>query len=146
MSRRHPRKSNGAGRFARVPLTVLATPAVITLEHAAFRIMVLLAAQYTGYNNGALGITRDQAAQNGIGSNRTLYGALRELEARGLLERTYHASRVPPRPTMYALTWVSVDDTEYSKSERLPTHAYREWQPKQKPKFTVVKNDMRIAP
>jgi DNA-binding HxlR family transcriptional regulator len=145
MSRRNPKRSS-SGRFARLPLTLLATPAVTTLSHAAFRVLVLLAAQYTGYNNGALGITRNQAAQQGIGSDHTLYGSLRDLETRELIERTYHASRVPPRPAMYALTWVSVDDTEYSRSARLATHAYREWQPtpkaarRRKPRLTVVRS------
>lgn len=141
MSRRHPKKSSGGGRFARLPLSVLSTAAVKTLEHAHFRILVLLAAQYHGGNNGALGITRSQAAENGVGSGHTLYGALKALETRGLIDKTYQASRVPPRPAMYALTWVSVDDTEYSRAERLPTHAYRDWQPTQKPKLTVVRSE-----
>jgi hypothetical protein len=127
MSRRHPRRSNSAGRFARLPCAVLVTLAVTTLEHAHFRVLALLAAQYNGSNNGALGLTPSQAAQSGIGSNRTLYAGLRALEARGLIERTYQASRVPPRPTMYALTWVAVDDTDYSRAERMPTHAYQGW-------------------
>jgi hypothetical protein len=122
------------------------TSAVITLEHAAFRVLVLFAAQYHGGNNGALGITRDQAAQNGIGSNRTLYKSIRELELRGLIDKTYPASRVPPRPAMYALTWEAVDDTAWSRSERLATHAYREWQPAaDKPKLRVVRGDARAA-
>jgi hypothetical protein len=140
MSGRHPKRSTSSGRFARLPLTLLATPAVTRLSHAEFRVLVLLAAQYNGYNNGALGLTRGQAANQGIGSNRTLYLSLRNLEVRGLVVRTYPASRVPPRPAMYALTWVSVDDTDFSGAERLATHAYREWQPepRRKPNLTIV--------
>lgn len=127
MSCRNPRRKTTGGRFARLPLSVLSTPAVTTLDHAAFRVLVLLAAQYYGTNNGALGITWTQAAANGIKSDNTLYAALRELETRGLIEQTYPASRVPPRPTMYAITWVSVDDTEYSRSTRTAAHSYRDW-------------------
>ena len=127
MSRRHPKRKSGAGRFAMLPVRVLATQAVTTLNHAQFRILVLLAAQFDGRNNGALGLTRSQAANNGISSNNTLYGALRELEIRGLIEQTYPASRVPPRPSMYCLTWLPVNDTSWSQASRVPTHGYREW-------------------
>jgi hypothetical protein len=100
-----------------------------TLTHAAFRVLVLLAAQFSGFNNGAIGITAKQAMESGIGSDKTLYRSLRELELRQLVELTYPASRVPPRPTMWALTWLPLDDTRYSQSTRTPSHAYRDWKP-----------------
>ena len=112
-------------------MRVLATPAVTTLSHAAFRVMALLAAQYRGRNNGNLGLTYGQAANAGIASKNTFYNALRQLEEHGLIERTYPSSRVPARPTMYALAWWPLDDTEYSQSTRLASHAYKEWQPSQ---------------
>ncbi len=126
-----------------LPLTVLAEPAVKTLSHAVFRILVLMAAQYHGGNNGALGITYSQAALNGIGSDHTLYRALRTLEERGLIEQTYPASRVPARPGMHALTWISVDDTEWSRSTRIAAHTYRDWQPPRKPKLRIVKDSLK---
>ena len=145
MSPRHPRRKTTAARFAMLPVKVLEHVAVTTLSHATFRIMALLAARYHGHNNGALGITRSQAAEKGIGSDHTLYDALRMLEEHGLIEQTYPASRVPPRPTMYALTWVSVDDTSWSQSRRIPSHKYRDWQPSQKPKLKVVKESLKNA-
>ena len=123
------RRKLGVGRFARLPVAVLEHITVTTLTHAAFRVLVLLAAQFTGFNNGALGITAKQATNAGIGSNKTLYKSLRELELRRLVELTYPASRVPPRPTMWALTSLPLDDTQYSKSTRTPSHAYRNWKP-----------------
>ena len=122
-----------------LPLTVLDKAAVITLHHAAFRVLVLMAAQFNGYNNGALGLSKSQASSQNI-SNKTLYKALATLEERGLIERTYPASRVPPRPTMYALMWIAIDDTEWSRSTRIPAHTYRDWQPSRKPKLKVVRN------
>jgi hypothetical protein len=145
MLRRHPKRRSGGGRFARLPLSVLSTPAVTTLSHAHFRVLALLAAQFNGYNNGSLGITRTQAAKQGVGSDHTLYGALKALELRGLIDQTYHASRVPPRPAMYAITWESLDDTNWSRSTRVASHAYREWQapPKvprgRRPQLAVVR-------
>ena len=122
------RKAKGK-RFAMLPLIVLDSQAVTTLSHAAFRVLVLLTAQFNGHNNGALGITAEQASGAGIGSNRTLYHSLAELEARRLILATYPASRVPPRPKMWALTWFALDDTRYSNATIKPTHAYREWKP-----------------
>ncbi len=128
-----------------LPLTVFDTPAVSTLSHAVFRILMLMAAEYNGGNNGALGITRSQAAEKGIGSDHTLYDGLRTLEKRGLIEQTYPASRVPARPAMHALTWISVDDTEWSRSTRIPAHTYRDWRPARKPKLKVVRNRANAA-
>ena len=135
----------------------MVTPACTTLSHAEFRVLVLLAAQFTGHNNGALGVTRSQGAAQGIGSDHTLYGALKNLEVHGLIERTCHASRTPPRPAMYCISWESEDDTDWSSSALRATHAYRDWQPpakqksrrggkrqrkkKARPKLTVVGNE-----
>jgi DNA-binding MarR family transcriptional regulator len=115
------------GRFAHLPRAAMDHQAVATLSHAQFRVLVLMAGQYNGKNNGALGLTAKQAAQQGIASERTFYRALRELEERGLIERTFPASRIPPRPTMYALTWRDVDDTEYTVQQAPPKNSYRKW-------------------
>lgn len=134
MSKRQKgRKSKG--RFAMQPEQALEHEAVTTLHHAHFRVLVLLTKQYSGYNNGALGLSKSQAAEHGI-ANRTLYRALRELERRFLIEMTYPASRVPPRPTMYAITWWPKDDTHYCDKTRVPSRAYREWQ--SRPRLKVV--------
>ena len=117
------------GRFAMIPIDVMKHPSTSTLSHAAFRVLVLLAGAYSGHNNGALGVTAGQAAESGVGSRNTLYRALRELESRGLILKTYSASRVPPRPTMWAITWVSVDDTEWSRKTTTAAHTYRTWKP-----------------
>jgi len=112
-----------------LPLVVLETPAAKTLSHAAFRVLVLLAADFNGHNNGAIGITAKQAAENGIASDKTLYRSLRQLEERQLIEQTYPASRVPPRPTMWALNWIRLNKTAYTEETKVPTHAYRQWRP-----------------
>lgn len=144
MSRRHPRRKSGGGRFAYLPLNVLNEPAVTTLSHAAHRVLVLLTAQYNGYNNGALGLTVEQAKKQNVKSNNTLYRALASLEERGLIEQTYPASRVPPRPTMYALTWRAVDDTEYSGATRTPSRTFTNWKPP-KPRPKQPRNRLRVV-
>jgi hypothetical protein len=132
MSRRHPKRKTSAGRFAMLPLALLQHIAVITLTHAAFRVLVLLAAAYNGKNNGAIGITAEQAIEVGIGCRNTYYRALRDLQDRRLIVPTYPASRVPPRPTMWTLSWQPVNETNYSAATSTPSHAYRDWQPSRK--------------
>ncbi|HET7675210.1 MAG TPA: hypothetical protein VFL54_06775 [Gammaproteobacteria bacterium] len=105
---------------------MLESEAVRTLYHAAFRVLVLLAAEYNGHNCGAQGITAKQAYEHGISRN-AFYAALQELQARGLIHMTCKASRIPPRPAKFELAWVARDDTEFSQSRRLPTHAYKQW-------------------
>jgi DNA-binding MarR family transcriptional regulator len=117
------------GNFAHVPCAVLSHAAVTSLSHAQFRVLVLMAGQFNGHNNGALGLTASQAAEQGIASERTLYAALRELERRGLIERTFPASRIPPRPTMYALTWRAVDRTGFTDARPRESNAYLDWRP-----------------
>lgn len=129
---RHPKKKAKAERFAAIPLRVLYHPAVTTLPHPAFRVLMLLSAAYTGFNNGALGVTAKQAAAAGIGSNHTLYKSLRELSKRGVIVVTYPASRTPPRPTMHAITWRPLDDTKYTQATTTAAHDYRNWAPEKR--------------
>ena len=138
VSSRHSRRKRISGRFAYQPVKVLSHVAVTTLSHASFRVLVLMSAQYSGYNNGALGLSKNQAERQNI-SNKTLYKALATLVERGLVERTYPASRVPQRPTMYALTWRPINDTEWSSATRVPTHAYQDWSPPSKQKLSDIK-------
>lgn len=116
-------------RFAMLPVDLVMHVSVTTLDHAAFRVLVVLATEYRGKNNGAVGITRAQAKAAGVGGKNTLYRALKNLIDRGLIEITSHASRVPPRPAMYSMAWLPVDDTEHSIRTRTPSHNYRSWTP-----------------
>ncbi len=111
-------------RFSMMPLKVMADPGVVKLTHATFRVLVTLAGQYNGGNNGALGLTQKQAAARNI-SNKTLYKALARLEKIDIICITRRASRVPPRPAMFSLTWVSLDNTEYSQETRTPARLFR---------------------
>lgn len=117
-----------------VPVDVLTSAAVRTLPNVAHRVLVALAAQYHGCNNGSLTLTRRTAREYGIGDTHALAAALRELEERGLVIRTRPGSRLPPRSAMYALTWRQVDDPlrhdpHDARPTLKPAHAYGAWQP-----------------
>lgn len=127
-----------------LPVKVLNTDAFKTLSHATVHVLVLIAGEYNGHNNGALGLSKTQAASHSI-SNRTLYRALRSLEARGLIDRTYHSSRVPPRPTMFALTWVPLDNTNWTTEGVRPAKTYLDWKPQPVPKKTTPRKRLHAV-
>ena len=100
--------------FAMLPVEVLTSDAARTLPHPAHRVLVSLAAQYVGVNNGSLTFTRRTAIDYGIGNPHTLGASLRELEIRGLIVRTRLGSRIPPRSAMFAITWRKIDPANRS--------------------------------
>lgn len=96
--------------FAMLPDEVLRSDACRTLPHPPHRVLVALAAQFYGKNNGSLSLTRKTAAEYGLGNPYALERSLRELEERGLIVRTRPGSRIPPRSAFYALTWWPIHD------------------------------------
>lgn len=112
--RRHKGRAGGdADTFAKLPTDVLQSEAHRTLPHPARSVLVALADQYRGHNNGSLTLTRVYAAlKYGITNPYSLDESLRELEERGLIVETRPGTRpngrVRPRSAMFALTWVEI--------------------------------------
>ncbi len=127
-TRRNSKRRSTTGRFAMMPLRVLESPAVISLSHGEFRVLVAYASVYNGKNNGSLGLTRTQAQEGSGISKNLLMRAQQTLVERGLLVLAKPGSRTPPRPNLYALTWHAVDEGRHDLAETpVPTHAYRAW-------------------
>jgi hypothetical protein len=129
-----PRKAriHETGPFAMLPDDVLLSEACRTLPHPAHRVLVVLAAQYFGRNNGSLSLTRTTAAKYGMRNPHTLDASFRELEERGLILRTRPGSRLPPRSALYAITWRPINEPkEYDRHDAMPTlkpsNAYAKW-------------------
>lgn len=111
--RRHKGRAGGDTKpFALLPVELLTSPAVRTLPHVAHRVLVALAAQFYGKNNGSLTLARCTAAEYGIGDSHALGASLRELEARNLIICTRPSSQSPPRAARYAITWWPIDETQ----------------------------------
>ena len=107
------RRGGDKERFARIPVSVLECEAVRTLDHAAFRVLVVVAAGFWGGNNGALALTPRYADRFGLTSRDTLYKALRELVRRGLLIETRQGWRgVKNHFALYALAWADINNRE----------------------------------
>ncbi len=106
------RRGGESERFAGIPVSVLESEAVTTLEHAAFRVLVILASQYWGRNNGTLALTEHFARPHGFRGRDTLYRSLRELEKRGLIVCTRRGMKMKKSFTLYALGWRDIDNRE----------------------------------
>jgi hypothetical protein len=107
MSRERAMGRRGARgeRFAKLPVEVLEHPACTTLTGAQFRVLVILAAGFNGWNNGALACTRRWAQRFGVAGSDTTLKALPELARRGLIEVTRRGAKLRKVPTLYGLSW-----------------------------------------
>lgn len=120
------------GVFAMLPDEVLRSDACRTLPHPAYRMLVMVAAQYFGTNNGSLTLTRRTAAEYGLSNPHTIDASIRELLERCLLERTRPGSRLPPRAAMFAITWRPINepkgnDRHDATPTLKPSNAWAKW-------------------
>ena len=120
-----------AERYALIPADVLASPAVATLSPATFKVLIVLAAQYWGKNNGRITLPLSVAREYGIRSKDTLCRGLRELVERGVIVETHKGGLPPFGCSRYTLTWRDLDPDEAS-GKVLPTpasHSWAKWTP-----------------
>lgn len=94
--------------FVILPHVVLDSIAFIRLSGPAVRLLLDIARQLNGKNNGRLVACSKYMAPRGWKSNDTLLRARRELESSGLIMETRKGAR-PNRATWYAITWDSLD-------------------------------------
>lgn len=106
-SRKH---SNGRieGGFAALPFAVLDSAAFQALGYPARALLLELARQYRGDNNGRLIATSALLEPRGWRSHDVISRALIELEAAQLVHRTVRGGR-PNRANWWALTWYALD-------------------------------------
>lgn len=108
--RSRDRRGRDAERFARIPVSVLRCEAVTTLGHASFRVLVILASQYWGGNNGALVLTERFARPYGFTGRDTVNRSLRTLEQRGLIICTRRGIKMKNVFSLYAIGWEDIDN------------------------------------
>lgn len=98
-----------SGRFITLPVCVLDSPAYLTASPHARMLLLDLAVQYRGNNNGDLAATWGAMRKRGWRSKDTLHRALQELLAHNLICEARKGSR-PRKPTLYAVLWLSLDE------------------------------------
>jgi hypothetical protein len=125
-------------RFARIPDSLMQSPAVMSLSHAAFRVLCVLAigARPPGIikdkdpgRNGVQAITDSHARKYGINSRQTVYRALDELLERNLIVRTRDGHKSKTHFALYAVAWLPIthrDGEPVAQTERAPM-GYLDW-------------------
>jgi hypothetical protein len=138
VSRSSRRSKDGrcAEPFARIPDSVMRSDAVKTLNHAAFKVLAILALQYRASNNGTLALTEAYARDFGLSGRDTLYRSLRELKDRGLIVQTREGFKSKTMFTLWALGWEAITHRD-GKPLDVPepkNHRWQAWTMPEKPK------------
>jgi hypothetical protein len=110
--RRRDTGRDGSG-FVALPNVVIDSPAFMMLSHPAKALLVEVARQYRGGDNGRLLITGKYLAPRNWKSADVIQRAKRELLDAGLIFQTVRGYR-PNRASWFAVTWRALDkNTEY---------------------------------
>lgn len=97
------------GRFIMLPLPVLESAAYRSLGFSARALMLDIASQYMGKNNGKLLAGWTFMQTRGWRSNRTLIDAKRELLESGALVVETRMGKFPSTSAWFACTWWPLD-------------------------------------
>lgn len=107
-SKRHGASSRDAGGFVPIPWMVLDSPAYLQLSHPAKSLLLEIARQFHGDDNGRMIVTLAYLKPRGWTSYDTIQRAKQELLDAGLIFETVKGHR-PHKASWYALTWLSLD-------------------------------------
>lgn len=89
-------------------MSVLESEACRTLDHAAFKVLAILAAHYNGRNNGSMALTPSFAERFGLKGRNTIYRSLETLQDRGLLVKTRQGLKQKNTFSLYGLGWEDI--------------------------------------
>jgi len=106
--------------FLQLPKDVLSSDAYLSLGGWEVKLLVDVASQFNGKNNGDLTAAFSVLRERGWRSKGTLNKALKHLQEVGLLQETRSGGR--HRCTLYAVTWRGIDECN-GKLEVKPTTA-----------------------
>lgn len=96
------------GPFLNIPKEVLGSEAYFSLRGWQVKLLVDIASQFNGKNNGDLTAAWSVMRERGWKSPGTLNKALKDLLDTGLIEETRSGGR--HRCTLYAVTWRGIDE------------------------------------
>jgi hypothetical protein len=103
---------NDKGTHLGLPHVVTNCPDFRQLSPTAFKVLIMVANQYNGFNNGDLQATFNLAKEWGIGSQQTLSKAIKELLEVNLIMKTREGMFQNPgrKCSLYAITWQKIDE------------------------------------
>ena len=110
-------------RFAGIPHDVMESDSYCGCSGNAIKLLLELAKQYNGYNNGDLSAAFSVLKPRGWRSKKTLSLRLAELVERGLVVKTREGFFRNPeaRCALFALTWLPIDECEGKNLELPPS-------------------------
>ena len=123
---------DGGSAFT-IPYTLLRHPNFIRLSAFGNKLIMDLARQYSGFNNGYLCSSWALMREAGWKSEDTVRGAMQELEHYLLIERTQQGGR--NRPNLHALTWRRIDQKANHPLDVSPTTKPSDAWKKEQPPF-----------
>lgn len=101
-------------RFLGFPFPVVNSSDFQLLTPVSLKLLVILASQYNGVNNGDLSAPFSLVKKWGIRSEATLCKALRELMDKNIITRTRDPTRDRKNPhgqcALYALNWIPIHE------------------------------------
>lgn len=103
------KEKRDSGGFLALPYSVVNGAAYLGLSAHARMLLLDLAAQYRGNNNGDLCAAFSMMKLRGWKSTHTLHAAKLDLIEAGLIAETRKGAR-PSKASLYALTWHALDD------------------------------------
>lgn len=120
-------KATGRGKsesYAAIPRQVMRSADFRALGPNAVRVLLWLAHNFKGRNNGDLAATLSLAKYWGIGGKDTLSNAIEQLIEAGMIVRTREGRFTNPggRCALYALTWLPIDDCPGKDLDVRQTH------------------------
>lgn len=130
---------DGGSAFV-IPYTLLRHANFARLSPHGNKLVMDMARQYTGFNNGYLCASMSLMRECGWASAETLYVAIRECEHYGLIERTQQGGR--NRPNLHALSWRRIDEPN---AKRTPLDVSPTMKPSDAWKTECGPFDMRSA-
>lgn len=125
-TKQHGRSAGNS--FVSIPHFVLESQQWADLPPSSVKLLMELARQYRGANNGDLGATINDLAPRGWASNATFRRALSYLEDNGWIVRTRQGGR-HIGCNLYAITWWPIDacgGKHQHAAETKPGHQWRE--------------------
>ena len=122
--RKRQRGRATAGRFVSIPHVVLESSSYINLRPRALKLLLDVALQYDGRNNGNLTVAWSFMEERGWSSKDTLSNAVQDLVEADLILKTRTGRFMNPgaRCDLYAFTWLAINECPGKDLEVAPTN------------------------
>lgn len=121
-------KHTGRGKghsFVQMPHHMIQSQQFYKLGGAAVKLLLFLAGQYNGKNNGDLSATESMVRTAGVCTPSKVHSLLVELEHAGFIVKTRHG--IKRMCSLYALTWYGIDECAGKGLEIGPGPARNDW-------------------